>query len=92
MQAYLTELLTAKAWLEVAATIATVSAVTSVFFMEPAPKYLLKLVGGVCSPFDELTMREKLKPSCSGRHRPMNLLKKFVLGSDPGILVGGCHG
>ena len=75
MQAYLTELLTAKAWLEVAATMATVSAVRNVFFMEPAPEYLLKLVGGVCSPFDEPTMREKLEPICSECHRPMNLLK-----------------
>lgn len=78
MQAYLTELLTAKAWLEVAATMATVSAVTSVFFMEPAPEYLFELVGGVCSPFDELTMREKLKSSCSERHSPMNLLNKTI--------------
>ena len=74
MQAYLTELLTAKAWVVVAATMTTVNVVRNVFFIVPASS-VSNLLGGVCSPFDEANMTESSAPRCSGRHRSMKFLK-----------------
>ena len=79
MQAFLTELLTANAWVVVAATMTTVNVVRNVFFIMPASS-VSNLLGGVCSPFDEANMPESSAPRCSGRHRSMKFLIVFAQG------------
>ena len=79
MQAFLTELLTANAWVVVAATMTTVNVVRNVFFIMPASS-VSNLLGGVCSPFDEANMPESSASRCSRRHRSMKFLIVFAEG------------
>jgi len=81
MQAFLTELLTANAWVVVAATMTTVNVVRNVFFIMPA-SCVSNLFGGVCSPFDEANMPELSASRCSRRHRPMKFLE-ILRSGDP---------
>ena len=91
MQAFLTELLTANAWVVVAATMTTVNVVRNVFFIMPASS-VSNLLGGVCSPFDEPNMPESSAPRCSERHRFMKFLEIIGRG-DPqptGCICSAC--